>query len=339
MSIRLGFIGAGAMARAHLGALSADPRAELVALSSRTRANAEGLCQSFGLEFEEDWRELLKMDLDAIYVLTPDGTHRDYAVAALESGHHLFLEKSLEYDLSKAREIVSAGEAAAARGVRALMGYPLRFDPHFQLMKKLLVEDTSGEVVYGSAIRTHFLTSDMQMYDKYRDEDYNPPSWYFAAENFGPIYSHGSHDYDYLRWFAQSEVKRVSAVARRVLLPEGSAPDAFFTTLEFENGAIANVSTPWVTRVEYDMVTVATQNITVQNQNNEIVWQGKESQGREKFDYDLWANINGHFLDVVEGKSEPLCTLEDGLAAATIATAAVRSSRSGLPVEIAELTA
>lgn len=325
------------MARAHLGALAADPRAELVAMSSRTRANSEGLCQSFGLDFVEDWRELLNLDLDAIYVLTPDGTHRDYAIAALESGHHLFLEKSLEYDLSKAHEIVAAGEAAAARGVHTLMGYPLRFDPHFQLMKKILVDDAAGEVVYGSAIRTHFLTSNMQMYDKYRDEDYSPPAWYFEEQNFGPIYSHGSHDYDYLRWFAQSEVKRVSAVARRVLLPEGSAPDAFFTTLEFENGAIANVSTPWITRVEYDMITVATQNVTVQNQNNEIVWQNQEGSGREKFDYDLWANINGHFLDVVEGKVQPLCTLEDGLAAVKIATAAVQSSKSGLPVEIADL--
>lgn len=337
MSIRLGFIGAGAMARAHLTALAADPRSELVALSSRTRANAEGLCQSFGLEFVEDWRELLGRKLDAIYVLTPDGTHRQYAVPVLESGHHLFLEKSLEYDLTAAREIVSAGEKAKEKGIQTLMGYPLRFDPHFQLMKKLLTEDADGEVVYGSAIRTHFLTSDLQMYDKYRDEDYQPPSWYFAEENYGPIYSHGSHDYDYLRWFAESEVETVSAVARRVLLPEGSAPDAFFTTLEFANGAIANVSTPWITRVEYDMVTVATQNLTVQNQNNQIIWEGRESRGQEKFEYDLWANINGHFLDVVEGKSEPACTLEDGLAAATIATAAVQSSRSGLPVKIAEL--
>lgn len=337
MSIKIGFIGAGAMARAHLGALANDPRAELVALSSRTRVNAEPVCEQFGMQYEEDWQQLLNMNLDAIYVLTPDGTHRDYAVAVLENNIHLFLEKSLEYDLSKARDILAAGKTAAAKGVKTLMGYPLRFDPHFQLMKKVLSDSSAGKVLYGSSIRTHFLTNDMEMYDKYRDETYNPPSWYFEEKNFGPIYSHGSHDYDYMRWFADSEVKSVYAVSRRCLLPEGSAPDAFFTTLEFENGAIANVSTPWITRVEYDMITIAAENVTVQNQNNKVLWQDAKMEAAEQFEYDLWANINGHFLDVVEDKAAPLCTLEDGLAAATIATAAVQSSKSGTPVKIADV--
>jgi predicted dehydrogenase len=325
------------MARAHLGALANDPRAELVALASRTKANAEPVCEQFGMQYEEDWRQLLNMNLDAIYVLTPDGTHRDYAVAVLENNIHLFLEKSLELDLAKGRDIVNAGKAAAAKDVKTLMGYPLRFDPHFRLMKKILSDNSAGEVVYSSSIRTHYLTSDMEMYDKYRDETYNPPTWYFEEKNFGPIYSHGSHDYDYMRWFANSEVKSVYAVSRRCLLPEGSAPDAFFTTLEFENGAIANVSTPWVTRVEYDMITVAAKNVTVQNQNNKVLWQDAKMQAQEQFDYDLWANINGHFLDVVEDKAEPLCTLEDGLAAITIATAAVQSTKTGVPVKIADV--
>jgi len=177
----------------------------------------------------------------------------------------------------------------------------------------------------------------MEMYDKYRDETYNPPAWYFEEKNFGPIYSHGSHDYDYMRWFADSEVTSVYAVARRCLLPEGSAPDAFFTTLEFANGAIANVSTPWITRVEYDMITIAAENVTVQNQNNKVLWQDAKLQAEEQFEYDLWANINGHFLDVVEDKAAPLCTLEDGLAAATIATAAVQSTKSGAPVKIVDV--
>jgi hypothetical protein len=61
------------MARAHLGALQNDSRAELVALASRTRANAELVCEQFGMQYEEDWQQLLNMNLDAIYVLTPDG--------------------------------------------------------------------------------------------------------------------------------------------------------------------------------------------------------------------------------------------------------------------------
>lgn len=334
---RIGVIGAGAMARAHLAALALDERVELVALSSRTAETAQPLANTFGMSYHHDWRELLNLDLNALSVLTPDYLHRDMAIAALENGLHLFLEKSLERDLNAGREIVRAGEAAAQNGVQTLMAYPLRFDPHYRKMHELLQAPGAGRGVYAASLRAHFLTTGTQMYDKYRDEYYNPPAWYFKEENYGPIYSHASHDYDYMRWFMNSEVVRVSAVARRALLPEGSAPDAFVTTLEFTNGAIAGVSTPWVTRVEYDLITVAAEKLTVMNRNNELFWRGDGDEQSAKYESDLWQEINRHFVDVARGEATPLCTLQDGLAAATVATAAVRSAREQRPVEIGEI--
>jgi predicted dehydrogenase len=336
---RIGMIGAGAMARAHLAALKEDERAELVALSSRTAATAGVLADAFGMEYHDDWKQLLNLDLDALYVLTPDFLHREMAVAALENGLHLFLEKSLELDLDAGREIVRAGEKAAQNGVQALMAYPFRFDPHHQKMHALLSASDAGRGLYASSLRTHFLTTGTQMYDKYRDENYDPPAWYFKAENFGPMYSHGSHDYDYMRWFLNDEVARVYTIARRGLLPEGSANDAFVTNLEFAGGAIATVSTPWITRVEYDIITVASENLTVMNRNNTVIWKTDDAEEQSvNYNFDLWQTINSHFLDVAQGEAQPACTLQDGLAAATIATAAVRSSREGRPVEISEIT-
>ncbi len=336
---RIGVIGAGAMARAHLSALKEDDRAELVALSSRTAETAGVLADAFGMEYHDDWKQLLNLDLDAMYVLTPDFLHRDMAIAALENGLHLFLEKSLELDLEAGREIVRAGEKATQNGVQTLMAYPFRFDPNHQKMHSLLSAPEAGRGLYAASLRTHFLTTGTQMYDKYRDESYDPPAWYFKEENFGPMYSHGSHDYDYMRWFLNDEVERVYTVARRGLLPEGSANDAFVTNLEFTGGAIATVSTPWVTRVEYDLITVATENLTVMNRNNTVIWKTDDAEEQtEKYDFDLWQTINSHFLDVAQGEAQPACTLQDGLAAATIATAAVRSAREKRPVEISEIT-
>jgi predicted dehydrogenase len=335
---RIGMIGAGAMARAHLAALKDDDRAELVALSSRTAATAGVLADAFGMEYHDDWKQLLNLDLDALYVLTPDFLHREMAVAALENGLHLFLEKSLELDLNAGREIVRAGEKAAQNGIQTLMAYPLRFDPHYQKMHELLSSEGAGRGLYASSLRAHFLTTGTQMYDKYRDENYDPPEWYFKAENFGPMYSHASHDYDYMRWFLNDEVSRVYTVARRGLLPEGSANDAFVTTLEFGGGAIATVSTPWITRVEYDLITVASEKLTVMNRNNNVVWKSEDNEEHsEKYEFDLWQSINSHFLDVARGQAQPACTLQDGLAAATTATAVVRSAREERPVEISEI--
>lgn len=60
---RIGIIGAGAMARAHLAAMALDERVELTALSSRTASTAGVLAEAFGMNYHEDWRELLNLDL------------------------------------------------------------------------------------------------------------------------------------------------------------------------------------------------------------------------------------------------------------------------------------
>ncbi len=329
------------MATAHLGALRKDPRVHLVALASRTPERARQMADVYGMVVAEDWRELLRMELDAIYVLTPDHLHRDMALAVLEAGIHLFLEKSLERNLHAAHEILCAGQAARARGVQTLVAYPLRFDPHYRKLHELVTAPEAGKPLYGSSVRTHFLAESSRIYDKYRGETYSPPDWYFSrACSGGPIYSHGSHDYDLMRWFLRGEVASVFAVGRQGLVKKGDIYDAFSTTLEFDNGAVASVSTPWVTRVEFDLVTAATENITAMNQNNHLRWcrdEGAEEQLGLSFD--LWKEVNGHFIDLLEGRTMPWVTLEDAFAAVVIATAALRSAEEGRKIMTAEIKA
>jgi predicted dehydrogenase len=90
--------------------------------------------------------------------------------------------------------------------------------------------------------------------------------------------------------------------------------------------------------VEYDLITVASEKLTVMNRNNNVVWKSEDNEEHsEKYEFDLWQSINSHFLDVARGQAQPACTLQDGLAAATTATAVVRSAREERPVEISEI--
>src|SRR5699024_7636133 len=112
---------------------------------------------------------------------------------------HLFLEKAIATSLEDAATIVAAGRQRP--DLTAMVAYPLRFAPVYQAMQREVGHHDAGQPIQAWSMRTHFLDPNQRVYDKYRDHYYQTPSWYFDAENAkGPIYSHGSHDYDLLGW-------------------------------------------------------------------------------------------------------------------------------------------
>src|SRR5690606_34616305 len=111
------------------------------------------------------------------------------------------------------------------------------------------------------------------------------------------------------------------------LLPPGSVADGFTVAIRFKNGGIANVSTPWITRVEYDIAGVATERLTVMNNNGEV--RVKADSGPEErisfTENDMWVRLNSHFIECIRDNKQSLISLEDGLKAIAVSEAAYRS--------------
>ena len=97
--IRVGLVGAGFAATAHLRAYAhcARPPVEVVAIASRSRPRAQALAAEFGVGAVVDGVDALlaRRDLDAIDVCTPNASHATLALAALAAGKHVFVEKPL----------------------------------------------------------------------------------------------------------------------------------------------------------------------------------------------------------------------------------------------------
>ncbi|HXO08142.1 MAG TPA: Gfo/Idh/MocA family oxidoreductase, partial [Solirubrobacteraceae bacterium] len=94
--LKVGIIGGGWIARRHVPAIDAAPEVELVAACDADVERAHAIADPRGAHAYQDWRELLEREqLDAIWVCTPPGVHREPTVAALERGVHVFLEKPL----------------------------------------------------------------------------------------------------------------------------------------------------------------------------------------------------------------------------------------------------
>jgi len=97
----------------HLAGLASHPRAELVAICGRDRARAVDVAARHGQPLVyTDYRTMISSGLiDAVVVATPDDSHREVVLTAIESGLHVLCEKPLARSAKDARRMLDAAEA------------------------------------------------------------------------------------------------------------------------------------------------------------------------------------------------------------------------------------
>lgn len=134
-SLRVGLIGAGAIAAAHLDAWQALG-AECV-ISSRTRPTA--LAERFGVEIADDADALIDR-VDIVGILAPTPTHLDLALRAMARGRHVVCEKPLALTSAEAQHLADTADAA---GVRLLPAHVVRY---FAAYRRIQQSVASGEI-------------------------------------------------------------------------------------------------------------------------------------------------------------------------------------------------
>ncbi|WZH51817.1 MAG: Gfo/Idh/MocA family oxidoreductase [Nocardioides alkalitolerans] len=104
-------------------------------------------------ESATDWKEVVgRDDVDLVDICTPGDTHAEIAIAALEAGKHVLCEKPLANTVAEAEAMAAAAEAAAARGVRAMVGFTYRRVPAVAYARQLVAEGRLGEVRHVRAV-------------------------------------------------------------------------------------------------------------------------------------------------------------------------------------------
>lgn len=103
--IRFAVIGCGHIGKRHAEMITRDEGAELVALCDirpKEELGIRGLCGPFRPDVDELFR--LGLDIDVVNICTPNGLHAEMAIQAIESGHHVVIEKPMGLDLGGCRE-------------------------------------------------------------------------------------------------------------------------------------------------------------------------------------------------------------------------------------------
>lgn len=114
--IRFGLIGAGVAAETCARELGHVSGAQLVSVFARDANKAAAFAAAYGCpDATSDLDAFLAGDFDAVVITTPNGLHRDYAVAAAAAGKHVVVEKPIEINRPRAQAIVDACRAAGRR--------------------------------------------------------------------------------------------------------------------------------------------------------------------------------------------------------------------------------
>lgn len=172
-----------------------------------------------------DYGQVLDDDrVHGVVVASPTKYHYKIVIEALEKGKHVLCEKPMALNEMECREMI---QAAGKHGKMLQIGFMRRFDSSFRRAKEAIARGEIGEI-----IQIKSLTRGPSV----------PKAWMMdVGQSNGPLAEVNSHDIDTLRWFAESEIKEVYAVADnyRFTCQKGKYPDFYdnvLMTVKFQNG-------------------------------------------------------------------------------------------------------
>lgn len=322
MAIRVGQIGAGNNGSGFVRAYKATEATDLVALCDVDEGRARALAARYGVpRVYKDYQTMLaREELDLVSVHTPDHLHVDPAVAALESGRHLFCEKPLANDLAGCRRIVEAARRSGP-GRRAMCGHVLRFNPVFAAVKRLLDEEVLGQLFYLEGDYIHDL----------RDQT----GWNLDEEV--PMTGGGCHPIDIMQWWA-GPIVEVQAYSNHIAFPAMRQDDCAVAILRFASGALGRCTAAYGPSGPmaplYNLAAYGTRGTIVRDQLSLI---GLHEFTRLPVSYGAGHPYEPeveHLAACILGGREPRATILDGARAVAVAVAIEQAIRERRPVEV-----
>jgi predicted dehydrogenase len=206
-------------------------RAKLAAICGRNQDRANEVAKKYSIVgVFDDYRKMIQgADLDAIIVSTPDDTHYEMVMVALDAGLHVLCEKPVALNSAHALEMLNKAEQV---GVKHMVMYTHHWLPYLQRTKQHLDNRLIGKVYHGYF---HWI-ADYALGGNYM--------WRFDANRAnGIIGDLGSHLIHLAQWYLGNVVSVTSSLgfhADHEALEDGitnPANDSAFFTLEFDTGA------------------------------------------------------------------------------------------------------
>ncbi len=355
--LKIGIIGCGGIANGkHLPALKAVNRADIIAFCDLQIERAEKAAKEYGVEGAKvytDYHELLKDEsIDVIYVLTPNRSHADISIDALNAGKHVMCEKPMAKTAADARRMV---EAAKASGKKLTIGYQHRQKAATKYIKSCVERGDLGEIYYAKA---------------YAIRRRGTPNWGVFLNEYeqggGPLIDIGTHSLD-VTLYLMNNYKPRMVVGTRYKMVENAdqgnpwggwgedenktLEDGAFGFIVMENGATITLDATWALNTDHPIpegsCRLCGSKGGASMLNDKVIMNKVEFNRQVTVEPDLRAggvafyegasdtppiNEQNSWLDAIENDTDPVVLPEQACVVSEILEAIYTSAKTGEPV-------
>ena len=353
--IRVGIIGCGGIANGkHLPSLSKLEQVEIAAFCDIISERAIKSAEKYGTgnaKVYENYKELLKdPSIDVVHVCTPNVSHAEISIAAMEADKHVMCEKPMAKTSEEAQAMV---DAAKRTGKKLTIGYNNRFRKDSQYLKKLCDRGDLGEIYFAKAhaIRRRAVPT----WGVFLDEE---------KQGGGPLIDIGTHALDLTLWMMNNYKPKAVLGSTYYKLgknkeaanawgpwdPEKfTVEDSAFGFITMENGATITLESSWaLNTLDEDEAkcslsgTIAgadmKDGLRINGENFGTLYENHINlntggvafyDGKKESDSDLEARL---WIECIQNNTDPVVKPEEAFAVTQILEAIYESARTGCAV-------
>ena len=329
--LNIGIVGLGRIGKIHLSNVQRYmPDANVIA-ACPVKKKDESFLKLNGVHLHfESYKKMIKVkNIDAVIIASPTAFHFDHIKMAVNEGKHIFCEKPVDLSYKKVEMVKKLVNKS---GIQFMVGFNRRFDPHINQLKIAYDEGRVGKA------RILKITS----------RDPKPPPLEFIKNSGGLFLDMTIHDIDMARYLVGDEVIKVSSngtIFGDLPLGKYDDIDTAVVTLIFKNGCMVQIDNSRYCSYGYD------QRIEVFGEKGKIFTnnvlensvQISNSSGqhgaRPKYFFleryvESYRNILMNFVENLVNHKPSSISIEDGLAALSIAKAAKKSLQQNQTITI-----
>lgn len=230
--IRFGIVGTGTIAHRFAEAIKNVRNAELVAVASRTKENAEKFGDEFGISVRFDSYEKMAVSdvIDAAYIAVPHSGHIECSCLMMNNGKHVLCEKPMAVNTREAKEMFSCAEKNNVLLMEAMWA---RLVPGTIKMLELVNDGDLGEIRGAEGKFCYTMDEDEMNHHVFKVEN-----------GGGSLLDVGVYGLNFAMWYLGREVESINAQSDFY----NGTDSHTCAVLKYKNGAIAEVSSATLLR-------------------------------------------------------------------------------------------
>lgn len=333
---RVGFVGCGGIAEAHLGPLSKRDDVDLVGFTDLSDERLTVVKEKYGAQDAQTFSAAADMfgsvEMDAAYFCLPPFAHGD-ELLAIERGIPFLVEKPVNLYVEQAQEIAAA---AREKGVMSAIGYMNRYRAGVQRVRAML-QDDPGIMAYGGWIGGTPRGSGGSGIGAW---------WPVKDRSGGQFHEQVTHTVDVVLWLFGMPVEIHAYAAtglNRDTAPQYDIEDAMVVNMRFANNSVANLWSSCSSNGGGGGVSlnVYANDVTAQftgwEHSVRILTDGGKNVEEIPGEDDIFAIEDDHFIRAVSTGDASLIqgNYDDGVNAIRVTLAADESFKTGRPVSLA----